>query len=463
MRIAPFAAADTAAWLRLLNLTRPVPLSAEDFAAREAQGPEGEFLHRCLGRTGTATVAIGQLAAAPYAPADHLALLICTDPEWRGRGCGTAMLAHLEGVAAAQGYAGLAATLPETAQGDIDWMQRRGYLRHALRFDSLLDLASLPLAAIEAAPPPDLCLQDMTGATEARWQEVCDLFAGLLADAPDMRGLPRWSRARCETVLRRSPSACDRWVIVARAGDRAVGLTVGHALGGGDLFLLHRRRARPARHRPRPRAQAAADRRGAGRGYYPDAHHQPRGQCAGPAPERRLGLPARPRQRRAAPADRLRISGVGGRRGPAGEVRPDVVGLGAIAVADAVVTRIDDAIHRGARSDDEASRRPVGPVLEAMRDGHAGLERGGIAGAQKGLAVALDQRDLALEDEDHLVLGLVPVREGRAGSRFQNLDEGAELRKAGSFIDPQRASMGEQASPYTDPRDSNASDPVPDC
>lgn len=231
MRIKPFAAADAAAWLRLLNLTRPAPLSAEDFAVREAQRPEGEFLHRCLGRTQAATVAIGQLAAAPYAPADHLALLLCTDPAWRGRGFGTSMLAHLEGVAAAQGYAGLAATLPETAQGDIDWMQRRGFLRHALRFDSLLDLASLPPAAEEVAPPPGLLLQDMTGATEARWQEVCHLFAGLLADAPNMRGLPRWSRARSETILRRSPGARDRWVIVARAGDRAVGLTVGHALG----------------------------------------------------------------------------------------------------------------------------------------------------------------------------------------------------------------------------------------
>lgn len=229
MRIEPYTPADTAAWLRLLNLTRPLPLSAEDFAAREAARAQGEFLHRCLGRTQAETVALGQLAAAPYAPADHLALLLCTDSAWRGRGCGTAMLAHLEGVAAAQGYAGLAATLPETAQGDIDWMQRRGYLRHALRFDSLLDLASLPPAAEEVAPPPGLCLQDMTGATEARWQEVCDLFAGLLADAPDMRGLPRWSRARSETILRRSPGARDRWVIVARAGDRAVGLTVGQA------------------------------------------------------------------------------------------------------------------------------------------------------------------------------------------------------------------------------------------
>lgn len=231
MRIAPFAPADSSAWLRLLNLTRSVPMSSEDFAAREAQRPEGEILHRWLGRIGAQTVAIGQLAAAPYAPADHLALLLCTDPAWRGRGCGTAMLAHLEGVAARRGYAALAATLPETAQGDLGWMQRRGFARHALRFDSLLDLGCLPRSATEATLPPGLRLHDMTGATEAVWQEVCDLFAELLADAPDMRGLPRWSPTRCAAVLRRSPGARDNWVIVARAGDRAAGLTVGHALG----------------------------------------------------------------------------------------------------------------------------------------------------------------------------------------------------------------------------------------
>lgn len=66
----------------------------------------------------------------------------------------------------------------------------------------------------------------------------------------------------------------------------------------------------------------------------------------------------------------------------------------------------------GARVPTTRHRRPVGPVLEAMRHGRAGLERGGISGAQKGLAVALDQGDLTVEDEVHFVLGLVPVREG---------------------------------------------------
>jgi predicted GNAT superfamily acetyltransferase len=46
-----------------------------------------------------------------------------------------------------------------------------------------------------------------------------------------MRGLPVWDRDRCEAVLRRSPGARAAWIIVARAGARPVGLTVGHAMG----------------------------------------------------------------------------------------------------------------------------------------------------------------------------------------------------------------------------------------
>jgi GNAT superfamily N-acetyltransferase len=231
MRIDPFGLGDANDWLPLLNLTRTVPLSAADFAAREAQRPAGEILARCLGRIGGETVAIGQLAVAPYAPADHLALLVCTASAWRGAGCGTAMLAHLKAEAAAQGFAGLTATLPEAARDDLGWMLRRGFAPHALRFDSLLDLETLPPYGPENTLPPGLRLHDMSGATEADWRETIELFGRLLANAPDMRGVPLWSRERCEAVLRRSPGARDDWVVVARAGDRPVGLTVGHAMG----------------------------------------------------------------------------------------------------------------------------------------------------------------------------------------------------------------------------------------
>lgn len=83
----------------------------------------------------------------------------------------------------------------------------------------------------EGAPPPGLRLHDMSGATEAEWAKIADLFATVLADAPDMQGLPAWDRVRCETALRRSRGARAAWVVVAREGKRPVGLTVGHIMG----------------------------------------------------------------------------------------------------------------------------------------------------------------------------------------------------------------------------------------
>ncbi len=231
MRIDAFGSGDAADWLALLNLTRTTPLTAEDFASREALRPTDEVLIRRIGRIDGAAVAIGQLAVAPYAPADHLALLLCTAPARRGTGYGSAMLDHLETAARGHGLAGLTATLPETAQDARGWIRRRGFAQNALRFDSLLDLGDLPPGSAESALPPGTRLCDMTGAGESDWNELIDLFARLLADAPDMRGLPGWSRARCEAVLRRGPGTRPDWIIVARDGERLLGLTVGHAMG----------------------------------------------------------------------------------------------------------------------------------------------------------------------------------------------------------------------------------------
>lgn len=112
MRIDPFGPSDAAAWLPLLNLTRRVPLTEAEFSAREALRPTGDILLRVIGRTLGEPVAIGQLTVAPYAPADHVGLLLCTAPEQRRLGIGTAMLEHLEAAAVERGFSGLTATLP---------------------------------------------------------------------------------------------------------------------------------------------------------------------------------------------------------------------------------------------------------------------------------------------------------------------------------------------------------------
>ena len=66
---------------------------------------------------------------------------------------------------------------------------------------------------------------------------------------------------------------------------------------------------------------------------------------------------------------------------------------------------------------------------------HAGLEAGGVAGAKDGLALVLDQHELAFEHDDELVLVLVPVplRGRRAGLQPHEVD--AELRQPGRIAE----------------------------
>jgi GNAT superfamily N-acetyltransferase len=233
MRVLPYDPSRAGEWLRLLNLTRTVPIDLEDLARRDTRWPDADLRLRFLGVESGGTLAIGQISVAPYAPPDHLAVLLVTDPAQRGSGIGSAMLATLEEEAVARGFAALTATIPEASPDVLRWAERRGFLRHATRFDSLLDLTGDHPGSTDPAPDPiaGITWQDMTGATEDEWRGILSLFRTLLADAPDMQGLPPWSEARCRAVLRDNPAAREHWIIVARAGGRPVGMAIGHALG----------------------------------------------------------------------------------------------------------------------------------------------------------------------------------------------------------------------------------------
>lgn len=227
MKLLPFDAGHAAAALPLLNLLRREPLTLAGFHAREARWPVAELRLRWLGLEGGRAVAFGQLAASPFLPADHAAVAVAVAAGARGRGRGGMMLGRLEREAARRGFRGLAATLPETEPGPLAWAEARGFRQHARRCDSLLDLRGFGGGA-EA--PTGAALADMTGADPAEWLEVAALLRSLVADAPDMRGLPPWSLPRCLSLLREAPARPD-WVIVARSGGAPVGLTVGHAMG----------------------------------------------------------------------------------------------------------------------------------------------------------------------------------------------------------------------------------------
>src|SRR5260221_11563020 len=69
-----------------------------------------------------------------------------------------------------------------------------------------------------------------------------------------------------------------------------------------------------------------------------------------------------------------------------------------------------------ARADLEVDRVALRPIDEMMTVSDPSLETRGVARLQHGRATVLDQHDLALEDVNELVFGLVPwpgVTEGR--------------------------------------------------
>lgn len=245
MRIVPFAADQAEDALFLVNLLRPAPITLSEFLAREARWPAGDLRMRWLGYEEGRAVALGQIAHSPYAPADHLAVQIAVDPDHRNCGRGGGMLELLEREAIGRGFRGLVATIPEAASCPQDWAKARGFHRHALRSDSLLDLRCFDA---QAEVPTDLSLTDMTGADEEQWRDVAGLLKRLMADAPDMRDLPPWTLARCLSVLRETPVARPDWVIVARFEGVPVGLTVGHALGD-EIYSYFTGVARDWRHR----------------------------------------------------------------------------------------------------------------------------------------------------------------------------------------------------------------------
>lgn len=228
MRIVPFEKDRAENALRLVNLLRAKPITLSEFFVREAHWPVSDLRLRWLGYDDDRAVAYGQIASSPYAPVDHLAVQIAIDPNYRGCGRGSEMLDLLEREATKGGFRGLVATLPEAASHPQAWAEARGFHRHALHSDSLLDLRTFDSKAEVSA---QVSLTDMTEANEMQWREVTALLQILIADAPDMRDLPPWTMSRCLAVLRETPTARPDWVIVARTDGKPVGLTVGHAMG----------------------------------------------------------------------------------------------------------------------------------------------------------------------------------------------------------------------------------------
>src|SRR5579863_3530930 len=70
------------------------------------------------------------------------------------------------------------------------------------------------------------------------------------------------------------------------------------------------------------------------------------------------------------------------------------------------------------RADFKKDRLTRALVDQMMPVAAVGLEGGGVAGLEHGLAVVLDQHHLACEDVDELVFVLMPMAQGGSGARL---------------------------------------------
>src|SRR6202023_1296004 len=77
----------------------------------------------------------------------------------------------------------------------------------------------------------------------------------------------------------------------------------------------------------------------------------------------------------------------------------------------------------------EVGRVALRPIDEMMTASNPDLETRGVARLQHGRATVLDQRDLALEDVNELVFGLVPVAQRGGGAGLEAREVDPELRE----------------------------------
>ena len=98
---------------------------------------------------------------------------------------------------------------------------------------------------------------------------------------------------------------------------------------------------------------------------------------------------------------------------------------------------IERGVIRGASAADfEHDSLASRAILQVMSVGDAGPEAGAIAAAQHLLAIVSDQRHLALEYEDKLILLRVPMTLARPGPRRQAQQVHAKLRQFSGVAQP---------------------------
>src|SRR5438128_8660104 len=89
-----------------------------------------------------------------------------------------------------------------------------------------------------------------------------------------------------------------------------------------------------------------------------------------------------------------------------------------------------------ARADLQVDRVGLRPIDEMMTISDPSLKPRGVARLQHGRSTIVDQRDLALEDVNELVFGLVPVAQRGGGAGLEAREVDPELGEPDDIAEP---------------------------
>ncbi|MGY2892553.1 N-acetyltransferase family protein [Deinococcus sp. UYEF24] len=226
-----YAAHDAPGFLRLLNLARGYATSLESFLTQEAAWSAEHVRRRAVVVQQDVVVGMAELSRFEYLPTGWLRLTLAVDAQARQQGLGAELYHWVQTQAAHLRPGGLSVSILDHEMDSRDWAFRRGFVLHAHRFASELDLGA-------EFPPPELpagvTLRDMVGASPAEWDRLETLYGDLLTQTPDLEGQPRWTPEALRSNLRNHPRARPEWTLVATNDTGAwLGLCQGATIESG--------------------------------------------------------------------------------------------------------------------------------------------------------------------------------------------------------------------------------------
>ncbi|MDB5044170.1 MAG: hypothetical protein JWQ08_220 [Deinococcus sp.] len=146
MTIRTFAATDAEAWAAVQTLVTGQPISAEALLADEARRNPAQFSRRWVLEEAGDVIGVAHLYFFPFDPPGFLHMTLHVQPSARGKGVGSALWATVLEETRQQ-TAALAASVDDADAESLRWATRRGFVQHAHRFASELDLTTFGAAA----------------------------------------------------------------------------------------------------------------------------------------------------------------------------------------------------------------------------------------------------------------------------------------------------------------------------